>query len=117
MAMDFGNGNTSNLQHPTTVYSSPGTYSVTLTVSNQSSNDIKYMNAYIKIFEELQANFSIVGNNMGCTPFIVIFEDNSNSNSQLVNWQWDFGDGGSSNLQNPNYEFNFEVCILFRYIS
>ena len=35
---------------------------------------------------------------MGCTPFIVAFEDNSNSNSQLVNWQWDFGDGGSSNL-------------------
>ena len=85
---DFGNGNTSNLQHPTTVYSSPGTYSVTLTVSNQSSNDIKYMNAYIKIFEEPQANFSIVGNNMGCTPFIVAFEDNPNSNSQLVNWQW-----------------------------
>ena len=105
---DFGNGNTSNLQHPITVYSSPGTYSVSLTVSNQSSNDIKYMNAYIKIFEEPQANFSIVGNNMGCTPLLVIFEDNSNSNSQLVNWQWDFGDGGSSNLQNPNYEFNYE---------
>ena len=44
------------LQHPITVYSSPGTYSVSLTVSNQS-NDIKYMNAYIKIFEEHNKQF------------------------------------------------------------
>ncbi len=103
---DFGNGNTSNLQHPTAVYSTAGTYNVTLTVSNLSSNDIKYMNSYIKIYQEPDANFSIVGSNIGCTPFKVTFEDNSSSSSQLTNWQWDFGDGGSSNLQNPNYEFN-----------
>ena len=65
------------------------------------------MSAYIKIFEQPQANYSIVGSNMGCTPFKVTFEDNSNSNSQLINWQWDFGDGGSSNLQNPNYAVSY----------
>ena len=105
---DFGNGNTSNLQHPTSVYSNAGTYNVTLTVSNTSSNDTKYMFAYIKIFEQPQANFSIVGTNMGCSPFKVTFEDNSSSSSPLTNWQWDFGDGGSSNLQNPIYEFNLQ---------
>ena len=59
---DFGNGNTSNLQNPTAVYSNAGIYNVTLTISNLSSNDIKYMNSYIKIYQEPDANFSIVGN-------------------------------------------------------
>ncbi len=32
---DFGNGDTSNIQNPTTIYETPGTYPITLTVTNQ----------------------------------------------------------------------------------
>src|SRR5205085_1087664 len=29
----------------------------------------------------------------GCTPFVVTFSDTSVSDSALVQWMWDFGDG------------------------
>ena len=35
---DFGNGNTSNLQNPTAIYSSAGVYDVSLTVTDLNSN-------------------------------------------------------------------------------
>ncbi|MBL4658642.1 MAG: PKD domain-containing protein, partial [Flavobacteriales bacterium] len=37
---DFGDGNTSNLQHPVHVYTSAGSYTVSLTASNMSGSDM-----------------------------------------------------------------------------
>ena len=48
-------------------------------------------------------------------PLLVDFEDISLTNNSLVNWQWDFGDGGASSLQNPIYDYssdgNFSVSL------
>lgn len=35
----------------------------------------------------------------GCSPLLVNFQDLSNGNP--TSWQWDFGNGNSSTLQNP----------------
>ncbi|MBX7181971.1 MAG: PKD domain-containing protein [Bacteroidia bacterium] len=41
-----------------------------------------------------------------CAGEIVNFYDLSNvNNSQISSWLWDFGDGGTSNLQNPTHSF------------
>ena len=49
-------------------------------------------------------------------PLIIDFEDISLTNNSIVNWQWDFGDGGASNLQHPIYDYsndgNFSVSLL-----
>ena len=49
-------------------------------------------------------------------PLMVDFEDISLTNNSIVNWQWDFGDGGASYLQNPIYDYsndgNFSVSLL-----
>ena len=38
---EFGDGSTSNLQHPDHLYQNPGRYNVTLTVSNSVDSDSK----------------------------------------------------------------------------
>ena len=38
---DFGNGNTSNLKDPSAIYTNPGFYDVSLTVSDLTSNNTK----------------------------------------------------------------------------
>jgi len=49
-------------------------------------------------------------------PLIIDFVDLSFTNNLIVNWQWDFGDGGASNLQYPNYDYgnsgNYSVSLL-----
>jgi gliding motility-associated-like protein len=37
----------------------------------------------------------------GCLPVNYLFEDKSESPIAITNWQWSFGDGNSSTLQNP----------------
>ncbi|MDA3911076.1 MAG: PKD domain-containing protein [Bacteroidales bacterium] len=45
----------------------------------------------------------------GCVPFTVNFNEASvynNLNDEIVSYHWNFGDGSSSNLQNPNHTWN-----------
>ncbi|MGD9900772.1 MAG: S8 family serine peptidase, partial [Calditrichaceae bacterium] len=39
----------------------------------------------------------------GCGPLAVQFTDESTGN--VTDWSWDFGDGGSSGLQNPDHQY------------
>lgn len=48
-AWDFGDGSTSNIQNPTHTYATAGTYSVSLTVTNNGGNDTKIITDYISI--------------------------------------------------------------------
>ena len=45
------------------------------------------------------SDFTTITSNTGCGSLVVEFEDLSNGN--LNTWLWDFGNGTSSNLQNP----------------
>jgi len=42
----------------------------------------------------------------GTAPLAVVFSDQSSNNP--INWQWDFGDGGTSTEQNPSHTYNDE---------
>jgi len=113
---DFGNGNSSSLQNPTVIYANSGVFDVTLMTSNSFTNDSKFSNGLIKVYDEPISEISINSPINGCMPLIVDFEDISLTNSSIVNWQWDFGDGGASNLQHPIYDYtndgNFSVSLL-----
>ena len=113
---DFGNGNFSTLQSPTVIYSNPGLYDVTLIASNSITSNTKLSNGLIKVYENPISNISTNSVLYGCMPLDVYFEDLSLTNNVIVNWQWDFGDGGSSILQDPLYQYetngNFSVTLL-----
>ncbi len=49
---DGGQPNISSKQHPAVVYNKPGTYKVTLTVSNSEGKDTKIMSGYIRVLSQ-----------------------------------------------------------------
>ncbi|MGB3005569.1 MAG: PKD domain-containing protein, partial [Chitinophagaceae bacterium] len=99
---DFGNGNTSTLQNPTATYFTPGTYTVSLTVTNTSGTNTLTRNQYITVNEPPIVDFNS-NTRSGCFPLRVLFNDMSapGAGNTNVSWQWDLGNGTISTLQNP----------------
>ncbi len=102
---DFGDGATSN-SSPSNVphtYLAAGTYDVSITMSNASGcSATKLVTDFIEIILPT-VNFSASPNVTDCPPILTNFTDLSNSN--IVAWQWNFSDGGTSALQNPGHLF------------
>ncbi len=100
----FGDGGSSSAQNPSHTYSAPGTYSVSLTVTNADGSDTETKTNYITVNPACTApvaNFS--GNpTSGTAPLAVSFTDLS---SNASSWSWDFGDGGSSSAANPSHTY------------
>lgn len=98
---DFGNGVTSTLQNPVATFFNPGTFTVTLTVSNASGSNTTVQTNYITVNDRPTVAF-VANDTSGCTPFAVQFTDQSTPGSgTITSWLWDFGDGTTSTLQNP----------------
>tara|TARA_B100001142_G_scaffold312723_1_gene348427 strand:+ start:21878 stop:27196 length:5319 start_codon:yes stop_codon:yes gene_type:complete len=102
---DFGNGNTSVLKDPITIYSVPGIYDVTLKVSDALGDNVKTKYAYVKVYENPVAVFQASTAVEGCMPLNIDFEDLSTHTVPIVSWQWDFGDGGGSFVEDPSYNY------------
>ncbi len=55
--------------------------------------------------ESINTVFS-VQDTVGCAPLVTDFHDFSESSSSpIANWHWSFGDGESSNLENPTHSY------------
>ncbi len=102
---DFGNGELSNLQNPIIYYTNPGVYTVTLVVRNaDGTNGITKTN-YIVVNPSPIAGF-MANQTTGCAPSTIQFTDQSNPvGGSIRSWAWDFGDGGTSTLQNPAHQY------------
>ncbi len=113
---DFGDGGgVSSLQNPQYAYTQPGTYTVTLIVtSGDGCNDT--ITGQVVVNPLPVANFTAL-NAIGCGPLLVQFNDSSFiSSGNIVAWDWDFGDGGSSNAQDPTHTYtesgNYPVTLI-----
>ena len=113
---NFGNGNTSALQNPTATYFTPGTYTVTLTVSNNGNTNTITRTEYVTIYDGPGTNFS-ANTTSGCFPLRVQFNDHvAGTSTNNVSWLWDFGNGVTSTAQHPLVTFNTGVfCNLKGY--
>jgi len=101
---NFGDGTTSTLQDPTHIYTSPGTYNVTLTVStfggcsnsNTSTPFIVYVYPYpVAAFSQNLTTLDI--------PYDMLILTNMSTNATI--YQWTFGDGSTSTVTNPQYDY------------
>ena len=100
-AWDFGDGSTSSLQNPSYIYNIPGVYTVTLTVTNSlGCTDIQTSTNYVQVIGP-DVNFGSADTIASCPPHSVSFTDSTLFGAPIIGWSWDFGDGNSSNLQNP----------------
>ncbi|WP_319507716.1 PKD domain-containing protein [uncultured Methanolobus sp.] len=101
-AWDFGDGGNSTDQNPLYVYTSVGTYNVTLNATNADGSDATTRTNYITVAIAPVAGFSS-NVTSGAVPLSVNFTDESaNSPSS---WFWDFGDGSNSTSQNPIHNY------------
>lgn len=97
-AWNFGNGNTSTLQNPVANYTSPGLYTVSLTVSLGGNQDLETKTNFIQVFNNPTASFTVT-NNLGCPPLPVSFTNTSSiGDAPISNYFWDFGDGSQPNF-------------------
>ncbi len=97
---NFGDGNFSNSQNPTHTYATSGTYVITLTSTSTFSCSNTFSNT---IIINSKPNVQFNGDNlMGCAPLNVNFISNS-TNTISSTYHWNFGDSGTSNLQNPSH--------------
>jgi PKD repeat protein len=104
-AWDFGDGGTSTAQNPTHTFSSPGTYTVSLAVTNATASDTETKVGYITVAPSPPpvADFTATPTT-GPAPLAVKFTDTSSGSP--ASWWWDFGDGGVSTAQNPSHTYS-----------
>ena len=101
---DFGDGNFSTDVSPTHVYNSPGVYAVTLIAANPyGCNDIVIKNAYVTIFPNPPASFTV--NQQSSCDASQVFNFTCTTPGS-VGWSWSFGDGATSNLENPSHVYS-----------
>jgi len=99
---NFGDGSSSTSQNPNHTYASTGNYTVTLSISSANCSDST-------------SNVVVVGNSTGCQAAFTSVPDSSNtqlihfinqSTGNPTGFSWNFGDGGSSTLQNPSHTYS-----------
>jgi PKD repeat protein len=122
-----------------TITDNSGFYSITFPVYNSDSafiisvmvsdcNNLPQVQTFTFDFQPvIIADFQICTGNTDCSAFF--FYENSPQNPLLIdfvnlsypaddgiNWQWEFGDGSASSLQNPQHEYAAEgvytVCLV-----
>ena len=99
---NFGNGNSSNLQTDATQYATAGSYTVNLEITTQDAC-VYSQTLPIEITEGPIASFTTA---TGASQTEVIFTNTSTfSSGSITQNAWNFGDGNTSNLENPTHDF------------
>jgi PKD repeat protein len=113
-AWDFGvsatTNDTSSLQHPTYIYTTAGTYNVTLTITSESGcTSVKVMPVIVIPAPAAQYSYTAEP----CHNGSVLFHDESiSSQSVITGWYWEFTPGSYSTLQNPVHVFgDTDTCF------
>jgi len=104
---DFGDAttlaDTSDLQNGSYIYNSLGVYNVNLIITSQSGCQDTATQT-IQVYGRPTASYSYTA--APCKNNAVYFQDSSfNQQATIVNWNWEFGPGSYSTLQNPVYVF------------
>ncbi len=100
---DFGDGNTSTLANPSHLYSTVGTYNVTLIITNASGcTNTLVKTGYIRSQNAPVANFASSTNTPCTAPATVNF---NNLTTGGTSYSWTFGDGSTAVAINPSHPY------------
>ncbi len=107
---DFGDGNSSTQNDPFHIYNTNGAFRVCLTIFGPNCQDVYCDSVFVNSTGggNCVANFSnsISGNTASFTDI---------STGSPTVWSWDFGDGSTSNSQNPSHTYanagTYNVCL------
>lgn len=101
----FGDGSSAVEKDPKHTYGTPGTYEVTLTAKGAGSPSVSKLT--VKVFDKPNVAFTTTSPKSGCKGLTVAFKDSSvnTGTAAITKWEWTFGDGGFSSLQNPSHTY------------
>jgi PKD repeat protein len=118
----FGDGGTSNAANPSHIYQTTGTFTVSLTIRDgQGGESTATKPNYITVTGLPPAPVANFTANIteGMAPLHLQFTDLSSGSP--YEWAWNFGDGATSTLQNPEHIFrnpgNYTVSLTVRNIG
>ena len=103
---DFGDGILSNDQNPKHTYLSSGNFNVSLRITNSLGCIASLTNPqYIQITSGVKAGFTntVPGS---CNQPVTIQFSNTSTGLGVLSYQWLFGDGSASALQNPSHTYS-----------
>jgi PKD repeat protein len=105
-----GSPSTSTDENPVVSFNNPGLYRVTLVAKNAFGNDTLVRLDYIDVLDVPEADFNFTLNG-----FTVDFEETA---EYAAEYEWDFGDGGMSNMASPSHTYNdegeYDVILIVR---
>ncbi|MFA5416236.1 MAG: PKD domain-containing protein, partial [Methanoregula sp.] len=102
---DFGDGTNSTEQNPLHVYTTPGSYSVNLSITNSSGSNCLVKTSYITVTKSPPLASFTATPTSGFTPLAVQFNDTSLNTPTA--WDWNFGDGSAnSTFQNGTHTYS-----------
>ncbi|WP_394698737.1 DUF3344 domain-containing protein [uncultured Methanoregula sp.] len=101
---DFGDSTNTTEQNPAHVYTSYGTYTVSLTATNAKGNNTLARSSFITVNKPSAAASFTANKTSGDAPMTVSFNDTSTGEPE--SWSWDFGDSQTSTGQNPVHTYS-----------
>jgi len=112
ISWNFGDGGTSSLKNPDYIYDIPGTYRVTLSVTDSRGRSSS-ASTVIEVWNRPRASFEVRKDDPWDEGDRVVFV---NMSEGAVDYLWDFGDGVFSTLSDPSYRYghmgNYEVKLV-----
>ena len=106
---DFGDGATSNEQNPTHIYNNSNTYTATLTVTDDdgATGADSLAITVNEVPNQSPAASASASPTTGNVPLQVTFTGGgTDSDGSITSYNWDFGDGVTSNSQNTSHTYN-----------
>jgi len=100
---NFGDGQTSSIQHPVHSYVTVDTFTVRLIVLGQSGADTLVRPDYIIVTDPPPVAEFTADTTAGLRPLDVQFSDLSTG--VITSWHWDFGDSTTSTEPNPSHVY------------
>lgn len=99
----FGDGQSGTGQTPSHIYTTTGTFLVTLTVTNDGGSSTTSQTVVVTHNSPPVVSFFGTPTS-GNIPLTVQFTDTS-TGSNILSRSWNFGDGGTSTVQNPSHQY------------
>ncbi len=112
---DFGNGLTSNQFEPSTVYNGLGQYTIQLVAEDTVCDISDTATLTINHDTPKGPDASMTYNYVGCDKTYQV--DFSNTSNEVNQFSWDFGDGSSSDNENPTHFYQDSGTYQIRLIA
>lgn len=103
-AWDLGDGSTSSDRHPTHTYASPGTYEVTLTVTD-SQGDTTSHTISLRVGARPTAEFTVSPDPPTVGDEVTFTDTSTDLDGTITSWSWDLGDGTTSTDRHPTHTY------------